>query len=467
MSTHSIRRKFSIAQDTPGVPPPNIQVFESIPHLTISCRTYLGFQDEIRDNIIGNNWNKQKLQILFDADIVDQICGIPIPDTPQNDSFVWVPSTNRSFTIKSATWMQNAKAQPHEQSPLIKKLWKLNVPPKVKIFGWLVLRGKLKTRDRLHRFEFLNHNICPLCNIEEETMDHLFYNCPSSLAIWNLAHSSSSPAVSVSLNCSALKERPERAMSDTLEPLNPNLEEEQWEKMKMGALQWEPKRLLPERESSSPEKKSSSRVPKRVRWRKGQWQWRRRRVRGEGEESVGVGEDQEAARSRRERRDLREGSRSTKAVRRWAPFSTTVQKEKMRKERKRKRKMRRLEVKEEEACRRSCNVDLRSWRHRNEIFSPHVVVAGAAAFTRRLNSQTNTSFCVATHSNNIKWSLPPSGYVKLNFDGSVLQHNSNVASGFVLRNDSGCPLVASTKMIGKANVPIAEVVSLRDGLLST
>ncbi|KAL6178913.1 hypothetical protein ACLB2K_050430 [Fragaria x ananassa] len=105
----------------------------------------------IVDNIIGNNWNKQKLQILFDADIVDQICGILIPDTPQNDSFVSVPSPNRSFTIKSATWMQNAKAQPHEQSPLIKKLWKLNVPPKVKIFGWLVLRGRLKTRDRLHR----------------------------------------------------------------------------------------------------------------------------------------------------------------------------------------------------------------------------------------------------------------------------------------------------------------------------
>ncbi|XP_004305978.1 PREDICTED: uncharacterized protein LOC101292333 [Fragaria vesca subsp. vesca] len=103
---------------------------------------------------------------------------------------------------------------------------------------------------------------------------------------------------------------------------------------------------------------------------------------------------------------------------------------------------------------------------RNEIFSPHAVVAGAAAFTRRLNSQTNTSSCVAAHSNNIKWSLPSSGYVKLNFDGYVFQHNSNFASGFVLRDDSGCPLIAYTRRIGKTDVPIAEVVALRDGLLS-
>ncbi|KAL6180988.1 hypothetical protein ACLB2K_047646 [Fragaria x ananassa] len=99
------------------------------------------------------------------------------------------------------------------------------------------------------------------------------------------------------------------------------------------------------------------------------------------------------------------------------------------------------------------------------FFYPHVVVVGATAFTRRLKSQTNTSSCVAAHSNNIKWSLPPSDYVKLNFDGFVFQHNSNATSGFVLRDDSGCPLIVSTRKIGKTNVPIAEAVALRDGLL--
>ncbi|KAL6136339.1 hypothetical protein ACLB2K_061635 [Fragaria x ananassa] len=162
------------------------------------------------DYIIGNNWNKQKLQILFDADIVDQICGIPIPNTPRNDSFVWGPSPNGSFTIKSATWIKMQR--PYDADKLSK--------------------------------------IILLC--------------------WQI-----------------------------------------WQKRK--------------------------------------------------------------------------------------------------------------------------NVIFR-----NGIFSPHAVVAGAAAFTRRLNSQTNTSSCVAAHSNNIKWSLPSSGYVKLNFDGRI----------------------------GKTDVPIAEVVALRDGLLS-
>jgi len=54
------------------------------------------------------------------------------------------------------------------------------------------------------------------------------------------------------------------------------------------------------------------------------------------------------ARSRRERSDLREGSRSMKEEKTWAPFSKNVRKEKSNKERK--SKVKRLEEKVEAAC---------------------------------------------------------------------------------------------------------------------
>lgn len=58
------------------------------------------------------------------------------------------------------------------------------------------------------------------------------------------------------------------------------------------------------------------------------------------------------ARSSRERRDLREGSRSMKEVRTWVPFSMNVRKEKSNKDKK--IKVKRLDEKIEAVCLISC-----------------------------------------------------------------------------------------------------------------
>ncbi|XP_062014037.1 uncharacterized protein LOC133730471 [Rosa rugosa] len=75
----------------------------------------------------------------------------------------------------------------HDQIELINKLWKLNIQPKVKMFGWLLLRERLKTRGRLSRFGLINDNSCPLCQEDNETTNHLFGYCNVTKAVWNLA----------------------------------------------------------------------------------------------------------------------------------------------------------------------------------------------------------------------------------------------------------------------------------------
>ncbi|KAL6223969.1 hypothetical protein ACLB2K_002826 [Fragaria x ananassa] len=69
----------------------------------------------------------------------------------QQDSFVWGCSPTGNFTIKSATWIQNTEVDPHEYAPLLRKVWKSDLAPKIKIFSWLLTRGRLKTKSRLHR----------------------------------------------------------------------------------------------------------------------------------------------------------------------------------------------------------------------------------------------------------------------------------------------------------------------------
>lgn len=56
-------------------------------------------------------------------------------------------------------------------------MWKLKLPPKVKMFVWMFLHNQLQTKGRLAK---LIQNIdlkCPLCNKEDETQTHLFFDC--------------------------------------------------------------------------------------------------------------------------------------------------------------------------------------------------------------------------------------------------------------------------------------------------
>lgn len=57
------------------------------------------------------------------------------------------------------------------------------------MFGWLLLRGRLKTRDRLSRFGLINDNSCPLCNNNDnEIANHLFGYCDFIKQVWTLSN---------------------------------------------------------------------------------------------------------------------------------------------------------------------------------------------------------------------------------------------------------------------------------------
>ncbi|KAL6213540.1 hypothetical protein ACLB2K_012987 [Fragaria x ananassa] len=110
----------------------------------------IDWNESVADYISNKVWNRDKLLTVLDMNIVDQICGIPIPKNNQADSFVWGFSPNGDFTVKFATWIQNNETKSHEFSPLIRKVWNSDLAPKIKIFSWLLLRGRLKAKSRLH-----------------------------------------------------------------------------------------------------------------------------------------------------------------------------------------------------------------------------------------------------------------------------------------------------------------------------
>lgn len=71
-------------------------------------------------------------------------------------------------------------------SPLFKWMWRSCVQPKHKFFFWLLLRDRINTRNILKRKNMhLPSYHCVLCvQHEEETLHHLFVECPFSQACW-------------------------------------------------------------------------------------------------------------------------------------------------------------------------------------------------------------------------------------------------------------------------------------------
>ncbi|XP_050144053.1 uncharacterized protein LOC126619680 [Malus sylvestris] len=62
----------------------------------------------------------------------------------------------------------------------------------------------------------------------------------------------------------------------------------------------------------------------------------------------------------------------------------------------------------------------------------------------------------------IRWRPPDAGFVKLNFDGSMV--NQGAASGFVIRNLTGEPIAAGTRFTGQNTIFVAECLALHNGL---
>ena len=58
-------------------------------------------------------------------------------------------------------------------------------PPRIVVFGWLVLRGRILTMDNLKRRGKILVNACPMCLKDEETIGHLLLRCNNAVKIWN------------------------------------------------------------------------------------------------------------------------------------------------------------------------------------------------------------------------------------------------------------------------------------------
>ena len=64
------------------------------------------------------------------------------------------------------------------------KLWMLNVPKKIKVFGWRACQNILPTRANLRRRKVMDEDVCMLCSREAETGVHALWDCAVARDVW-------------------------------------------------------------------------------------------------------------------------------------------------------------------------------------------------------------------------------------------------------------------------------------------
>lgn len=65
-------------------------------------------------------------------------------------------------------------------------IWKLKVPPRVKLFLWQGEHNKLPTYDILKQRSMIDDSICRWCKQSEESQTHLFFNCSFANLAWTI-----------------------------------------------------------------------------------------------------------------------------------------------------------------------------------------------------------------------------------------------------------------------------------------
>lgn len=102
--------------------------------------------------------------------------------TPGRDSFSWRLSQSGSYSAASAYEVQFLGAV---KTNFKSEIWQIKAPSKCKFFLWLLAKQRLLTADALLARGWPNAYFCQLCHRNLETANHLCFECPWALSIWD------------------------------------------------------------------------------------------------------------------------------------------------------------------------------------------------------------------------------------------------------------------------------------------
>lgn len=132
-------------------------------------------EDQLTIQEVLNNGHDTSLATSFELPpaLIEKINSVYLPfNSIRPDCIIWGLSPIGQFTVSSCY-----KVLTHStQFPNLHGwIWRLNLPPKIKSFLWLISHNRLPTNSYLHRLGILSSNLCTLCQVHKEQLA-IFYS---------------------------------------------------------------------------------------------------------------------------------------------------------------------------------------------------------------------------------------------------------------------------------------------------
>ncbi|KAK2653267.1 hypothetical protein Ddye_013123 [Dipteronia dyeriana] len=130
--------------------------------------------------VLVDSWNWSSAMSI---DLVEIRSRMPSynPNSNIEDSIRWHPSLNGIYSASST--LASLKA-PHPLVPWFKLVWFRQNITRMSFILWMVVRGRLPTKDRIHKYDPRAVTTCVLYDSHLESHAHLFFECLFSRAIW-------------------------------------------------------------------------------------------------------------------------------------------------------------------------------------------------------------------------------------------------------------------------------------------
>ena len=137
-------------------------------------------------------WNRPLIQATIMQATQDDILRIQLSTTRTRDKLYWNENKAQQFTVKTAYHvairLHQEEGVEHsrvgEEKKFWSRIWRMNVPPKVRNFVWRACNDILPTCANLYRKKIQMDPLCAICGQTDETFGHALWECPMARNVW-------------------------------------------------------------------------------------------------------------------------------------------------------------------------------------------------------------------------------------------------------------------------------------------
>ena len=137
----------------------------------------------------GWKWDISLRREVFDWEVYQwnefmKVISTMVPNHARQDQLVWKFDSKGFFTVKSFGYALEHVRFSEERAE--RSIWMGLVPPKVEVFCWKMLKGRLPVKQVLARIgiEVGENALCVLCRERVEDVVHLFLLCKKVSSVW-------------------------------------------------------------------------------------------------------------------------------------------------------------------------------------------------------------------------------------------------------------------------------------------